>query len=234
MVYEANDSHGLHTSRPTYQASALTLLDDLGIPGSIGRAFDVAETAGVIAGVKPAAIVAPTLSFKDKRSVQQYRQVLKDLGLQSLPVRDTGGWNIVVSRDKAVLKELKSALEVVDKLFQDSIAAGANEHGGFQISDEHEKTIGRLLGYPPTATEYFIRRMRTMSTPGELPIIESKLTDNRRFFENFILSPDHYDDEVRAYITPFEQAVHELTPKTYVRIVAEGIQLEQLDGDVQI
>ncbi|HEU0266287.1 MAG TPA: hypothetical protein VFQ70_01540, partial [Candidatus Saccharimonadaceae bacterium] len=105
------------------QLASVARLDALGARGSLGRTFDIADIAGVIADVKPAAIVAPALSFRNKKDRVAYERVLEQLGLESLPVDDTTGWNAIIAKDSTILEELRRAVVAVDALFQKSIAA---------------------------------------------------------------------------------------------------------------
>jgi hypothetical protein len=87
-----------------------------------------------------------------------------------------------------------------------------------QLSDEEEhRTVGRLLGFPETATDYFLRRFDTIGTPDELPMIIPDWIDGTvdEQLHSFILSPEQYQEEMAAYIDPLHDAVRTFGPETY-------------------
>lgn len=86
------------------------------------------------------------------------------------------------------------------------------------LSDkERHKIIGRLLGYPESATDYFLRRFDTIGAPDELPMIIPDWIDGTvdEQLHSFILSPEHYQEEMAAYIDPLHDAVRTHGPETY-------------------
>lgn len=88
-----------------------------------------------------------------------------------------------------------------------------------KVNKTLERAIGKLLGYPPTATEYYIKRLVMLEKSGELPdMFEPPLDDPIKHFCWLILSPDNYADEVEAYARPLMEATKKFAPKTYAII----------------
>jgi hypothetical protein len=86
-------------------------------------------------------------------------------------------------------------------------------------SDDRFRQIGKLLGYPASATDYYLRRRATFKedTSEPLPMIipeAIKGTIHEEFCQ-FILSPEYWREEVEGYVMPLEKAAKELVPNTY-------------------
>lgn len=162
------------------------------------RATDSADIVGVFIGLKQAAIIDLRLF----EAVDIHR-ITGKLGLKTkdhtnLPIT-------VVSRDD-------EALDVID-----SFLTGSDD-----ISTEAHIRIGELLGYLPTATEYFIKRLPTVNTPYQLPWAELPEDDIRNKFAYMVLSPDNFQQELEDYVHPLADAVRLLAPNTYEQVINDG------------
>lgn len=156
------------------------------------EAGSVMDVVGVLAGIKPVALVYDGL--KDY-------SMLKDVGLHAVLINKEID-EYAISRDPVLAEELQGVLET-----QPDDAEG--------YTAKQEK-VGRLLGYPATGTEYFVHRIETMDTEN-LPMIrikEARDTVDAKF-QQLILSPEHYREEVQQYSEPLQAAVRELAPHSY-------------------
>lgn len=152
----------------------------------------IIEIVGVLSDIKPVTIIEET----DQRVVG----LLQGLGLKWDSV--TGDNLVIASKDERSLGEMK--------YWVDGPEAG---------SDKGHQEIGKLLGYPETATDYFIKRLPTMDLepteqlPMILPVsLEGTVSG---LLHHFVLSPDNWQQEIDNYIVPLERAVHDYTPRTY-------------------
>ncbi len=173
----------------TEQKEALRSLDESRM--SRMKASGITDVVGVIAGIKPVAFLHD--GEVDSQSVAA-------LGLNCEPMANG---LYAASRDEHLSRELR---DVWMAKIEDS-----------EDPRDSERAMGKLLGYPETATEYFIERSPTVFTSEELPVIASHAIDDTTstFFNQLILSPDHYHQEIDQYVIPLEIAVRELAPHTY-------------------
>lgn len=161
---------------------ALAELDALG--EKLGRlvARDVIDVIGVVAGIKPAAIVGG------------------DTTAVSTPLLDRLGVKTATSTAAEQLIYVSYRQELALDL------AAAHERALAGDLEAHRQ-VGELLGYPETAIVYFLKRWESLDTDQPLPQHrpeEVEGTVSRRF-QAFILSPDHYEEEVASYCQPLEQ-----------------------------
>lgn len=184
------------------QQEALTALDSAASMDKALRACDLEGVVGVLAGIKPSTIVNSEIGGL----VAGYgvkREHIEGLGLSYNEPEDG---QFAISRHQ----ELADALSYN---FVEGIWNNAGDRNQAHVQ------IGRLLGYPATATNYFIERLRSIddTVDKQLPIIEPKIlqgTTSEKFC-NFILSPTHWRQEIDAYVLPLEQAMREFAPITY-------------------
>jgi hypothetical protein len=173
------------------QKQGLLMVDSQ--PISTGRASAISELVGVLAGLKPSALM---------RNDWIHTEDIESVGLN---YNVLGEHHFAVSRDSEISDNLS---EVFEK---------ARDDDGM-LSDDGHRQIGKLLGYPESSTDYFIKRGPTVFTPDELPMVKSRKLQGTAsdFFHQFILSPDHYEEEIENYILPLVAAVKSLAPNTYL------------------
>lgn len=162
---------------------------------------DITVIVGVLAGIKP---VAMTESNDDDREVGV--DLLERLGLKYSSWEDKG------------LRYVSYRQDLADRMAElHRVVWGKNG----EYPDENRE-IGRLLGYPETATEYFLRRLLTLTTDSPLPVVTPEEIDGTVSddFCEFILSPDNYREEIETYVYPLEAANREYAPKTYSVLLA--------------
>jgi len=148
----------------------------------------VVDVVGVIAGIKPAAFL---------EEGEKQKNLIKALGL-CFTSMEQGMATISWSQERA-----------------DELAELMND---MRADDDLERKIGLLLGYPPTATEYFIVRSRMEILP---PFVEPEPgpgIPNENYLQ-FVLSPENYEEEVRMYAAPLEAATIQLAPRAHAVFV---------------
>jgi hypothetical protein len=164
-------------------------------PMNNDRAVAITELVGVLAGLKPSALMQQNwIHTVDIEAVGMSYEVLEDR-------------NFAISRDSVISNYLSEVVQ-------------SARHDDEYDPVEGDRQLGKLLGYPDTAVEYYVARATTVNTSDELPIVKSRsLQDTTtEFFQQFILSPDHYEQEINEFLLPLQAAVKSLTPNTYLFI----------------
>ena len=184
-----------HAATAEEFARALVLLDRYGAAcdDSAERAR-VVEVLGVVGGVKSAAYIEVSVPEACPDVSYTLEDLFPALGLQSHSVLN--GIALVVARDGETITAFTQALD--DARSEPAEAA--------------ERRIGALLGYPTTATDYYLKRSATMNTSEQLPMIDPDDVSFHPIYSGFVMSPEHYSEEIEAYCTPLERAVQQLTP----------------------
>lgn len=176
-----------------YDGPSLKKLDT--ILSKTGHASTVSAVAGVLGGVKPGSVTG--CNPKIAEQLQYLGLYLVSFSIRGGPI-DT----MAISRNPEVAEELANICIRMD-----------------EATDDDHRKIGRLLGYPPTATDYFIERRssREDSKRDWLPMIKPKILQGTVAgeFQLLVLSPDNWKEEIDSYIVPIEQATRQLLPDTY-------------------
>ncbi len=169
------------------------------------------SVAGVLSGVKSGSLIEELP--KTIRSQQ-----FKGFGLYYVPIEALFDWQGetgpgVIARSSAVADELMhlAAVRMPDPA--------------------RDARFGELLGFPSTATEYYNRRITTVGTPWELPVGQGTLHDDKLedYFAQLILSPEHYEEEMEAYVRPLQKATQALMPHAYA-ILEKQVNGQQKEG----
>ena len=157
----------------------------------IGRAGleDVEDIAGVVAGIKPAALVGKS------------RALEKFLATSGYAYEDAGRGQVTLSRSG-------KAAHALNVLFNELWQGGDLAQNNYDI--------GKLLGYPETATDNYINRLNSDNyTDFPKMYAEEDVIAGRS--PGFILSPDHWREEMAEYVTPVRKAMADLAPKSFAR-----------------
>ena len=198
-------------SRTPEFAAAMAQLDAYAATcKSTGEQARIVEIIGVIAGVKPTAYVEAAPIGQTEGEAIDVVSLFIDLGLHWRIMSD--GLAMVVARQEVLIDRLIEALE---------------EEGDMR-SEAAERRIGVLLGYPPTATDYYLRRSATMGTDHQLPMVAGDDVPFHPVYSGFIISPEHYHEELQAYCQPLEAAVRELAPTLYATL-ADSYETERAE-----
>lgn len=186
------ESTSLRSSTGRTPTEALKTLDKMSRRNR--NVFDTVDVLGVVGGVKPMALLFGRTDMQP---------LLHDMGLVThleTPKRPESGRppTVFAAKDPQVIEEYKALAELKD-------------------ADETHRQLGRLLGYPETATDYFLRRSATLYTDDELPMIVPEWLQGTVHgqLHQFVLSPEHYEKEIATYIDPLHDAVKEYGLHTY-------------------
>lgn len=187
---DLSDEIGSADERGVDFEKALVGLDQLSDHINIS---DIVNIVGVEVDIKPSTIVAYKPDLLD---------AIDDLGLATcLFGYDPDDIDkITVSKNQELAYELAY-------LFRDKT----------DLEEDHRR-IGELLGYPKTATDYYLERRLTLDRAFDerLPII--KPAGVKSVFCQFNLSPERWRDEVDEYAAPLESAARGLIPVTFLKI----------------
>ena len=166
---------------------------------SHSRANEVSDLIGVLYGIKPTAYLDLAPFRNDQDNIHR---TIGRLGVSVVPFTSSH----------------ESELAVVSydiELARDAVAALCSRLT--QYEEGVERRLGRLFGYPATATDYYILRRATLGTDHELP--GHSVTGTAQHFAQFTLSPGKLDEEMREYAYPLKRAVKKATPETYRRVI---------------
>lgn len=166
------------------------------------RANEVTDLIGVLYGIKPTAFL-DFVPFRDDQA--SIYETIGKLGIIAVTVPIT-----------PCSSESELVIVSYDAILAHEAAAAALRQCG-RDDDDADRRLGRLLGYPATATEYYLKRRATIGTPHELPTCGT--THINRHFAQFVLSPDNLEEEMRQYAHPLARAVKRAAPETYRRVI---------------
>ena len=79
---------------------------------------------------------------------------------------------------------------------------------------ECEREKGEILGYPKTATEYFIDRQLSGDEGGELDEMDEK-------YHSYVHSPEHAEEEYWQYEAKLDEVFRRHCPKTAERVLGK-------------
>lgn len=182
------------------QLEAMAAIDSEAIKNSSTR-VDTVDVVGVLRGIKPGSLI------EDANNMEDY---VRKLGLSCEKIEGKGMMTIAWNDELA-------------KYLADDLSASWGEI--LNETPEGNRKIGKLLGYPETATEYYIDRLASFEDPSreDLPMILPEEFDGtvREYFHQFVLSPDNWREETENYIIPLEEATRELAPRSYKQIEQE-------------
>jgi len=158
----------------------------------------VMNLVGVLTGLKPAAYLEES---------EGLIPALKEIGLYCKKTRRNGG--------VAVSYAPKHAAQLAHDI--------RKTWGKNTINEPIERRIGSLLGYPETAVDYFVVRSVVMRLGKDVPLVmpEPGAEVPHEAFMQFILSPEHYREELALYATPLEAATRQFAPHSYELLTAE-------------
>lgn len=155
------------------------------------QALNLIDIVGVISGIKSAALV-------------EYDATQETL---------TKWTGLIYERSISDMAVVSFSSDIANKLL------ALHKLGRTDKSGQTDRAIGKLLGYPETATEYFLKRLPTVmrAVKDQLPVVipAASLDTVQGSFQQFILSPEAWAEEIAAYSVPLEVAMRELTPRSY-------------------
>lgn len=167
----------------------------------------MADLLGVMIGVKPASIDHFGAKELSEIDLLEFNELLNQANLKVLFFKQDyismGKLSFVedvyVSRDAETAFKLHQAFTKM-RSSMDDIGQVFNQKSW----EESSREIGRLLGYPATAVEYFIVEQ-------DIENEERKQLMER--YQFYVHSPEHHEEEYQAYDLKIFQALQEYTPK---------------------
>ena len=165
---------------------------DASLPNEHVPFTDARDVAGVLAGIKQVAYVSHGFISPT---------LLKKMGLHRVVTSSVAE---VYSLDRATANEFKAAVK--------------NTFSNLSVAMPGHKVQGKLLGYPKTSTTYFMKRWADIHKYPNVVLKSSIGTMSGEFFQDFILTPKHYNKEIREYSEPLEYATAILLPRTYKKM----------------
>ena len=178
-------------------------------PGAINCVTDI---VGILIGLKPTALIDFSSEEMKKVSRSEIKAALEKVGLKCIFYsRKT------VSANKLFLNEMIFVSKKFDsavKLYNAFIKMWSSIDEIGQIIDKKTwikttRQIGKLLGYPNTAIDSFIKNeIRHKSGNDSLVIISDK-------YKNFAHSKKYAEKEVKLYNKPLDEAIKKYAPKIY-------------------
>lgn len=185
---------------------ALYLLDDVGST-DWKFAADAVNTVGVFTGIKPTAVMQIPPAH-----ARPIGEALQSLGIYAEPYTYR---NItLISQDRDKIHQLHDAFYRAN----DNHAPGQRDT---HLDEEAEREVGQLLGYPATATEHFIHRIKSGSTETDEV---AKPDGDAAHFTWLVLSPDNVQEESAAYVIPIMEAAKVMLPETYAQITSPYVE----------
>ena len=168
----------------------------------------MADYLGVMIGIKSAAVNYFDATEYITVNPKEYIENLNQVGLKALFFRqeqvsmDKLTWieNIYVAHNIETAKQLHRAFVRLHSTIDD-----ASQFLDRQVWEDSSREIGRLLGYPSTAVEYFI-------TEQDINNEERKQLMKRYRF--YVHSPEHHEEEYQAYDHKIFQALQEYAPRS--------------------
>lgn len=173
-----------------------------GSPGA--WVYRAAEVVGVYTGVKPAAVFSLVADVGDE-FFSEYEQLLQELGMKTLLKKvDAFGENEVYDlyfgKNSDDVKKLSQAVDEMRVTWQrTSDEMKAEDIKKRQV--ELDREIGRLVGYPETAIEFFVSRAGSQ--------VRRDGADGDRYY----IHSDNYEKEFESYEKPIHIAMEKLTPR---------------------
>lgn len=179
---------------------------------TIGAVFCMTDIIGVLINLKPAACIAFSSGEMEKTDCLEFKEILEKVRLkcvfychQALSVNKLEWYEKIF-----ISKKLSTAVELRNVFIQ--MWASLDDFG--QVIDQRTwvkttKQIGKMLGYPNTAIESFIRN--ETEHRGD----DDSLTVVGGGYKAFAHSKKHLDREVKLYDRPLDEAVKKYAPKIY-------------------
>ena len=172
------------------QAKAMKQLDSEAKKCDNADLQDISDITGVIAGVKPASIVRKSAAIENF-------------------IADSGYAYEDVDRELVTFSRSPKAAHILSELFHEFWRGPADF-----VQNSYD--IGQLLGYPKTATDYYLHRLAS-DNYRTVPMIYSEEAMMVGHTPGLVLSPDHWREEMAEYEMPIREAFAELAPKSFAR-----------------
>lgn len=193
--------------------NTLELLDRF-LVNSCARPFVAADRlsciVGVLIDVKPACVIDFTKFDVENMDLKVFESFLKSLHLEFFYEKTELNPEVepTFTHTYFISKERKTARMLVDAEQELYDHFSTDEPNAPIIKIIHRK-IGRLLGYPETATDWFLVRAERIDL-NEMD--EDDIYKDLQKFYHFIHSRNNSDEEFEEYDKPIHEAMEKYTP----------------------
>ena len=165
---------------------------------------------GVVIDIKPACMIDFNLDDAKDMSLLTFEKFLEDLGLEfyyeKTDLGEESYYRFVHSYFIAKKRETIDMLLDAEHELYDHF--DTDEPNSPVIKIIHKK-IGRLLGYPETATDWFLIRTEKMDLD---EMDEEEYSKDLQKYHHFIHSRTNGDEEFEEYDRPIHEAMEKYTP----------------------
>jgi hypothetical protein len=165
---------------------------------------------GVLIDIKPACVIDFNPIDAKDMSLKEFENFLKKLGLEYIYEKTdlNTDFDIKFTHTYFISKEKETAELLVDAERELYDHFSTDEPNSPVIKIIHRK-IGRLLGYPETATDWFLVRCEKMDA-GEMA--DDEVFKDLQKFHHFIHSRNNSEEEFEEYDRPIHEAMEKFTP----------------------
>lgn len=165
---------------------------------------------GVIIDIKPSCIIDFNLDDAKNMNMKKFEKFLKDLGLKFYYEKtDLGEESFIRFTHTYFISKTAETLDlIVDAERELYDHFDENEPNSPVIKIIHRK-IGRLLGYPGTATDWFLIRTEKMDLD---EMDKDEYMKDLQKYHHFIHSRTNGEEEFEEYDKPIHAAMEKYTP----------------------
>lgn len=165
---------------------------------------------GVLIDIKPACIIDFTEYDTEKMPLKTFEKFLKKLGLEFIYEKTNlkKDFEVSFTHTYFISKKNEVARMLVDAERELYDHFSTDEPNAPVIKMIHRK-IGRLLGYPETATDWFLIRLEKMDLN---EIDEDEINKDLQKYHHYIHSRMNGDEEFEEYDKPIHEAMEKYTP----------------------
>lgn len=178
----------------------------------ISAAFCMADIIGVYIGLKPSTAIDFTSVEMENADCSEFRDLLEKIGLKSVFY-----YHQLLSVNKliwvemiCVSRDLPMAIKLRDKFI--ALWATMDDFGLVVNKKTWAKTtkqIGKLLGYPSTAIDSFVKNeLENRSGDDALTVVGGK-------YRYFAHSKKYAEKEIKIYDEPISKALQRYAPKAF-------------------
>ena len=177
-----------------------------------GAAFAIADVVGVLIGLKPSAVICFSNTEMEKADCVELKELLEAMNLKAVFYHNqmVTVHELVWSEYVFISRELETAVSLHDNFA--ALWASMDDWG--LVVDKKSwakatKRIGKLLGYPKTSVESFVRNET------EKKDIKDSLTIVGGKYRYFAHSKKYAEEEAEMYDKPLNEALKKYSPAAY-------------------
>ena len=178
----------------------------------LGAAFAMADIVGVLIGLKPSTVICFSSTEMEDANCIEFRELLKDMDLKTVFYHNQmiTVHKLAWSEYVFISKEFEAAVNLRDNFV--ALWASMDDFG--LVVDEESwtkatKQIGKLLGYPNTSIESFVKNeTEKKDTEDSLTIVGGK-------YRYFAHSKKYAEEEAEMYDRPLNEALKKYSPVAY-------------------